>query len=146
MVFGTVGLNVYLFIIVPFGFFPQQDTGRMGGSTRASQDISFDAMKIKQQTLAQMVLDDPAIQSVTAFVGGGGPGGGSSNVGNMFIALKPLDQRPGRVSADKVVNRLRGKLTSVPGAALVLQVQQEFQIGGRGCRRRSTSTRSRMKI
>jgi multidrug efflux pump len=132
IVFGTVGLNIYLFTIVPFGFFPQQDTGRMGGRTRASQDISFDAMKVKQHDLAQMVLDDPAIQSVTAFVGSGGPGGGSTNVGNMFIALKPLNQRPGRVSADQVVNRLRGKLTSVPGAALILQVQQEFQIGGRG--------------
>ena len=132
VVFGTVALNVYLFTIVPFGFFPQQDTGRMGGRTRASQDISFDSMKVKQQQLAQMVLDDPAILSVTAFVGGGGPGGGSSNVGNMFISLKPLNERPGRVSADQVVNRLRGKLTSIPGAALILQVQQEFQTGGRG--------------
>jgi multidrug efflux pump len=128
----TIALNIYLFTIVPFGFFPQQDTGRMGGQTRAAQDISFDSMKVKQQQLAQMVLDDPAIQSVTAFVGGGGPGGGSSNIGNMFIALKPLNQRPGRVSADQVVNRLRGKLNSVPGAILYLQVQQEFQIGGRG--------------
>ncbi|MGA3080055.1 MAG: multidrug efflux RND transporter permease subunit [Terracidiphilus sp.] len=132
VVIGTIVLNVYLFKTVSTGFFPQQDTGRMGGRTRASQDISFDAMRIKQRELAQMVIDDPAIQSVTAFVGGGGPGGGSSNVGNMFIALKPLDQRPGRVSADQVVNRLRKQLTSVPGAALVLQVQQEFQIGGRG--------------
>jgi multidrug efflux pump len=152
VVIGTIGLNIYLFTIVPFGFFPQQDTGRMGGRTRASQDISFDAMKVKQHDLAQMVLDDPAIQSVTAFVGGGGPGGGSSNVGNMFISLKPLNQRPYRpysndwvgrlrkrlnlhpdhVSADDVVNGLRGKLTSVPGAALILQVQQEFSTGGRG--------------
>ena len=132
VVIGTIGLNIYLFTIVPFGFFPQQDTGRMGGRTRASQDIAFDAMRVKQQQLAQMVLDDPAIQSVTAFVGGGGPGGGSSNVGNMFISLKPLNQRPGRVSGDQVVNRLRGKLTSVPGAALILQVQQEFSTGGRG--------------
>jgi multidrug efflux pump len=132
VVIGTVALNVYLFTIVPFGFFPQQDTGRMGGQTRAAQDISFDAMQVKQRQLAQMVLDDSAIQSVTAFVGGGGPGGGSSNIGSMNIALKPLDQRPGRVSADQVVNRLRGKLNSVPGATLYLQVQQEFQIGGRG--------------
>jgi multidrug efflux pump len=132
ILFCTVALNGYLFYIVPKGFFPQQDTGRMGGRTRASQDISFEAMRIKQRDLAQMVLEDPAIQSVTAFVGGNGPGGGSSNVGNMFIALKPLNQRPGRVPADQVVNRLRGKLTSVPGAALILQVQQEFQIGGRG--------------
>jgi multidrug efflux pump len=132
VVIGTVALNIYLFTIVPFGFFPQQDTGRMGGRTRASQDIAFDSMRVKQQQLAQMVLDDPAIQSVTAFVGGGGPGGGSTNVGNMFISLKPLNERPGRVTADQVVNRLRGKLTSVPGAALILQVQQEFQVGGRG--------------
>ncbi len=89
-------------------------------------------MRDKQQQLAQMVLDDPAVHSVTAFVGGNGPGGGSSNVGSMFIALKPLDQRPGRVTADEVVNRLRGKLTSVPGATLFLQAQQDFQIGGRG--------------
>ena len=126
---GTFALNVYLYIIVPKGFFPQQDTGRMGGSTRASQDISFDAMKVKQQQLAQMVLDDPAIATVTAFAGGGR---GSNNVGSMFIALKPLADRPGRVSADAVVNRLRGKLTSIPGATLFLQVSQEFQIGGRG--------------
>ena len=151
VVFGTVALNVYLFIIVPFGFFPQQDTGRLGGQTRAAQDISFDSMKIKQQTLAQIVLDDPAIQSVTAFVGGGGPGGGSSNIGNMFIALKPLDQRPyrpysndwtdrlrkilhihtGHVTADDVVNGLRGNLTSVPGAPLILQVQQDLSTGAR---------------
>jgi len=129
---ATALLNVFLFSIVHFDLFPQQDTGRMGGRTMAAQDISFDAMKIKQQQLAQMVLDDPAIQSVTAFVGGGGPGGGSTNVGGMFIALKPLDQRPGRVSADQIVNRLRGKLTSVPGAILYLQVQQELQSGGRG--------------
>jgi multidrug efflux pump len=129
---GTFGLNIYLYMVVPKGFFPQQDTGRMGGSTRASQDISFPAMQTKQRELAQMVLDDPAIASVTAFVGGNGPGGGSSNVGRMFIALKPLAQRPGRVSADAVVNRLRKKLTSVPGAALVLQSQQDIQIGGRG--------------
>jgi len=65
-------------------------------------------------------------------VGGNGPGGGSTNVGNMFVALKPLDQRPGRVNADQVVNRLRRKLTSVPGATLYLQAQQDIQIGGRG--------------
>jgi multidrug efflux pump len=129
---GTVMLNVYLYIIVPKGFFPQQDTGRLGGRTMAAQDISFPAMQVKQNDLAQMVLDDPAILSVTAFVGGGGPGGGSSNVGSMFVALKPLNQRPGRVSADQVVARLRRKLTSVPGATLYLQSQQDIQVGGRG--------------
>jgi multidrug efflux pump len=129
---GCTFLSVYLYIIVPKGLFPQQDTGRMGGRTMAAQDISFDAMRVKQRQLAQMTLEDPAIQSVTAFVGGGGPGGGSNNVGNMFIALKPLKDRPGRVSADQVVNRLRRKLTSVPGATLFLQAQQDIQVGGRG--------------
>ncbi len=132
VILGTFALNIYLYIIVPKGFFPQQDTGRMGGATRAAQDISFPAMRDKQRQLAQMVLDDPAIATVTAFVGGNGPGGGSSNVGRMFIALKPLKDRPGRVSADQVVNRLRRQLTSVPGATLFLQAQQDIQIGGRG--------------
>ncbi len=132
VVFGTVAFNFYLFWIVPKGFFPQQDTGRLGGRTMAAQDISFPAMRDKQHELAQMVLDDPAVATVTAFVGGGGPGGGSSNIGNMFVSLKPLNERPGRVTADQVVNRLRRKLTSVPGAILYLQTQQEFQIGGRG--------------
>jgi multidrug efflux pump subunit AcrB len=127
---GTFVLNVYLFIIVPKGLFPQQDTGRLGGSTRAAQDISFDAMSNKQRDLAQMVLDDPAVATATAFVGGNGPGGGSTNVGRMFIALKPLRVR--KVSADDVVNRLRLKLTSVAGATLFLQTQQEFQTGARG--------------
>jgi len=149
---GTAALNIYLYMIVPKGLFPQQDTGRMGGRTMAAQDIAFPAMRDKQRDLAQMVLDDPAILSVTAFVGGGGPGGGSTNIGNMFVALKPLRERdyrpysddlagrlqktlhlhPDHVSADDVVNRLRRKLTSVPGATLFLQSQQDIQIGGRG--------------
>jgi multidrug efflux pump len=149
---GAAVLNVYLFIIVPKGFFPQQDTGRLGGRTLAAQDLSFEAMQVKQRQLAQMTLEDPAVQTVTAFVGGGGPGGGSNNTGNMFIALKPLNDRPYRaysdswfdrlrqklhihpahVSADEVVNGLRRKLTSVPGATLFLQAQQDIQIGGRG--------------
>ena len=136
VVIGTVIFNGFLFTVVPKGFFPQQDTGRLGGRTRGAQDISFEAMRVKQRQLAQMVLDDPAVQSVTAFTGGNGPGGGGSNVGNMFIALKPADQRKDAkgkvVTGDMVVNRLRSRLTSVPGATLFLQVQQEFQIGGRG--------------
>ena len=136
VVIGTVVLNGFLFYVVPKGFFPQQDTGRLGGRTRAAQDISFPAMRDKQQQLAQMVLDDPAVLSVTAFVGGNGPGGGGTNVGSMFIALKPANQRKDAkghvVTGDMVVNRLRNRLTSVPGATLFLQVQQELQIGGRG--------------
>ncbi len=130
VVFATVLLNGYLFVIVPKGFFPQQDTGRIGGTTRAAQDISFDAMRDKQRELAQMVLDDPAVDTLVAFAGGSGPGGGALNVGRMFINLKPPGDRKG-VTSDMVVNRLRKKLTSVPGAALFLQVQQEIQIGGR---------------
>jgi len=110
----------------------------------AAQDISFDAMQEKQRLLAQMTLEDPAVESVTAYVGGGGPGGGSSNVGNMNVGLKPLKDRPGRVTGDQVVNRLRRKLTSVPGATLFLQAQQDVQVGGVEALR-STSTRSLTK-
>jgi multidrug efflux pump len=146
---GCAFLNVYLFMIVPKGFFPQQDTGRLGGQTIASQDISFPAMKEKQRQLAQIVLNDPAVATVTAFAGGGR---GSNNTGFMFVALKDPDKRPyrpysddwsgrlaqklhispGHLTADDVVNRLRGKLLSVPGARMFLQSQQDIQIGGRG--------------
>ncbi|HET7104997.1 MAG TPA: efflux RND transporter permease subunit, partial [Terracidiphilus sp.] len=126
---GTVALNVYLFDIVPKGFFPQQDTGMIGGQTIAAQDISFTAMRQKQHQLAEMVLDDPAVRSVTAFAGGGR---NSNNVGFMFVALKPLDKRPGHVSADQIVNRLRNHLSSVPGARLFLQAFQDLHIGGHG--------------
>ena len=141
--------NVFLFMIVPKGFFPQQDTGRMGGQTIGEQDISFPAMRDKQQKLAQMVLNDPAIATVTAFAGGGR---GSNNTGFMFVSLKDPDKRPyrpypddwfghlrqrlhispGHLSADEVVARLRGKLLSVPGARTFLQAQQDIQVGGRG--------------
>ena len=125
---GTFVLNLYLFAIAPKGLFPQQDTGRLSGATRAAQDISFEAMSDKQRELAQMVLDDPDVTDVTAFVGGNGPGGGSTNVGRMFIHLR--EKR--KATADEIVDRLRMKLTSVPGAALFLQTQQEFQTGARG--------------
>ena len=127
VVLGTVVLNVYLFIIVPKGFFPQQDTGRIGGQTVAAQDISFQAMNAKQHQLAQMVLDDPAVHTVIAFAGGGR---GSNNQGFMFIGLKDPGQRKG-VTADMVVNRLRARLSSVPGARLFLQAQQEVSVGAR---------------
>ena len=129
VVIGTVALNVFLFMIVPKGFFPQQDTGRMSGQTVAAQDISFPAMRAKQRELAQMVLDDPSIASVTAFAGGGR---NSNNMGFMFVGLKPPNQRPGRITADQVVNGLRKKLTSIPGAILYLQPNQDIQVGGRG--------------
>ena len=81
---ATVVLNVYLFIIVPKGFFPQQDTGRLAAARMAAQDISFEAMRVKKRQLAQIVLDDPAVRSVMAFAGGGG--GSGNNVGRMFVA------------------------------------------------------------
>ena len=129
VVTGTMALNVFLFIIVPKGFFPQQDTGRISGQTVAAQDISFPAMSAKQRELAQMVLDDPSIATVTAFAGGGR---NSNNMGFMFVGLKPPNQRPGHISADQVVNGLRKKLTSIPGAILYLQANQDIQVGGRG--------------
>jgi multidrug efflux pump len=127
---ATAILSVGLYIYIPKGFFPQQDTGRMGGSVQGEQDVAFPAMRDKMLQLTQIVLKDPAIESVGSFAGGGGPGGGGSNTGRMFIMLKPLNER--KLSADQVISRLRPKLTSVPGATLFLQSQQELQIGGRG--------------
>ena len=125
---GTFFLNIYLFILVPKGFFPQQDTGRIGGSTRASQDISFDALKQKQAELAAIVQQDSGVAYVMAFAGGSG-GGSTTNVGRMFVSLKPLKER--KVSADAIINRLRPKLAKVPGATLFLQSNQDISVGGR---------------
>jgi multidrug efflux pump len=119
----TVCLNVYLYIVVPKGFFPQQDTGRLSGSIQAAQDISFQAMQDKFTKFVHLVLSDPAVETVGAFLGGG-----TTNTGRMFIALKPLEQRG--VSADAAINRLRGKLSSVPGANLFLQPMQDIRVGG----------------
>jgi multidrug efflux pump len=127
---GTAALSVYLYVVIPKGFFPQQDTGRLGGSVQGEQDISFPAMRSKMLQLTQIVMKDPAVDSIGSFAGGGGPGGGGSNTGRMFIMLKPLNER--KISADQVISRLRPKLSSVPGATLYLQSQQELQIGGRG--------------
>ncbi|WP_260703713.1 efflux RND transporter permease subunit [Edaphobacter flagellatus] len=128
----TFVLNVYLYILVPKGFFPQQDTGRLGGMIRGQQDVSFDAMKQKVVQLAAIVQQDPGVENVMAFVGGGGPGGGGSNSGNMFIALKDdaVRQKTGD-SAEVIINRLRPRTAGIPGATLYLQSQQELRIGGR---------------
>jgi hydrophobe/amphiphile efflux-1 (HAE1) family protein len=125
---GTLVLNVYLYIIVPKGFFPQEDTGRLGGAARASQDISFDAMKVKQAQLAAIVQKDPGVDYVLAFAGSGG-GGATTNVGRMFISLKPISDRD--ASADQIINRLRNKLSKIPGIQLFLQSSQDITIGGR---------------
>jgi multidrug efflux pump len=122
---GTACLSVYLYIIVPKGFFPQQDTGRLAGSIQAEQDISFQAIRQKMNDYVAIIMKDPAVDTVTAFVGGGG----TANTGRMFIMLKPLGQR--KDSADKVIARLRVNLAHVPGATLYLQSAQDLQIGGR---------------
>ena len=133
--FATFALNIYLFIIVPKGFFPQQDTGRLGGRIMGQQDISFDAMKRKVQDMTEIVKSNPAVENVLSFVGGGGPGGGANNTGAMFAILKPLDQRPKvdghPISSDEVIGQLRGRLLSTPGVQTYLQSSQELNIGGR---------------
>ena len=125
LVIITVGVNVYLYIIVPKGFFPQQDTGRIFGSVMGDQDISFDAMNKKVMEFVAITKQDPGIQNVIAWVGGGSP----QNQGRMFATLKPLSER--KVSADQIINRLRPKLSHVPGASLYFQAVQDLQIGGR---------------
>ena len=124
VLFATIGLNIYLYVIVPKGFFPQQDTGRMFGSIQADQSISFQAMRQKLADFVEIVQADPAVENVSAFTGGG-----QRNRGSMFIALKPLSER--KVSADQVVARLRAKLAQVPGASLFLQPVQDIRVGGR---------------
>jgi len=121
---ATACLSVYLYIIVPKGFFPQQDTGRISGAIQASQDISFTAMNEKMTQFVSIVMKDPAVQSAVSF-----SGGSSTNTGRMFITLKPLGER--KESADKVIARLRRQLAAVPGASLFMQAAQDLQIGGR---------------
>jgi len=124
---ATVFLTVYLYIIIPKGFFPQQDTGRLNGTIIADQDISFQLMQRKVHRLAEIALTDPAVATVAIFTGGGG--GTTTNTGRTFISLKPLEQR--HVTADQVINRLRPKLGTVTGATLFLQAVQDVRIGGR---------------
>ncbi|MBS1813270.1 MAG: efflux RND transporter permease subunit [Acidobacteria bacterium] len=127
----TIGLNIYLLVLVPKGFFPDQDTGRLIGSIQGQQDISFSAMKEKAYVLSDIVQKDPAVDNTMMFLGGGGPGGSSSNSARMYIMLKPLDQRPGRVSANDVIARLRPRMMSLPGVQAYLVTSQELRIGGR---------------
>ncbi|HEU0117866.1 MAG TPA: efflux RND transporter permease subunit [Alphaproteobacteria bacterium] len=121
---ATIGLNVYLFMIVPKGFFPQQDTGQLTGMVQADQSISFQLMKQKMVSFVDVVKTDPAVQGVAAFTGGG-----TTNSGFMFVTLKDLAER--KISADAVINRLRGKLSKIPGANLYLQAAQDIRVGGR---------------
>ena len=120
----TIALNVYLYVIVPKGFFPQQDTGRIVGGIQADQSTSFQAMKTKFSQMMRIVEADPAVDSVAGFTGGR-----STNSGFMFISLKPKDER--KVSADQVIARLRKPLADVAGARTFLQAVQDIRVGGR---------------
>jgi multidrug efflux pump len=121
----TIALNIYLFVIVPKGFFPQQDNGTISGGIQGSQDASFPAMQSAAVRFVRSITNDPAVQNVVAFTGGGG----AANSGFIFMALKPLEER--KVRADEIIARLRPKLAAVPGASLFLQAGQDLRIGGR---------------
>jgi multidrug efflux pump len=124
MFIGAVALNVWLFVIVPKGFFPQQDTGRLFGSLNADQSISFQAMTKKMAQAVDVVRADPAVANVSAFTGGGR----GQNAANFFVILKPLAERG--VSSDKVIGRLRGKLSRIEGVQLFLVAAQDLRVGG----------------
>ncbi len=120
--------TIWLYTLVPKGFFPQQDTGVIMGVSEASQDISFSAMSALQNKAARIVLNDPAVATLGSFIGAAS-GNGTVNNGRMFITLKPLGQR--KVSADAVIARLRGRLAQVTGLNLFLQPIQDIRVGGR---------------
>ena len=124
ILFLTVGLNLYLFVLIPKGLFPQQDTGRMIGGIQADQSISFQLMRRKLTQFIRIIGEDPAVASVVGFTGGG-----RTNSGFVFIALKPLAER--QLSVDRVIARLRGKLARVAGARLFLQAVQDIRAGAR---------------
>jgi hydrophobe/amphiphile efflux-1 (HAE1) family protein len=124
----TFVLNVYLYILVPKGFFPEQDTGRIGGQVQGQQDVSFPDLKQKVLKLAAIVSKDPGVEDTVAFAGGRG----NQNSGFMFMALKPAAERQKKGdSAEVIIDRLRPKLSNMPGVMLYLQAFQDIRIGGR---------------
>ena len=124
----TIALNVYLYIVIPKGFFPQQDTGQLQGGIRGDASSSFQLMKRKLQEVAAIIQADPAVATVTGSVGAGGFGPGGGARANLTIALKPLSQR--NLSADRIIARLRPKLARVQGVATFLQAVQDLGGGG----------------
>jgi multidrug efflux pump len=126
---ATIGLTVYLYVIVPKGFFPQQDTGRLMGQIQADQNTSFEAMLARLKEFVDAVEADPAVVTALAFTGGSAGGGGATNNARMFVTLKPVEER--QLSADGVIGRLRSKLAQIPGATLFLQATQDLRLGGR---------------
>jgi HAE1 family hydrophobic/amphiphilic exporter-1 len=128
VMFATIALTGYLYVIIPKGFFPQQDTGLILGFSEAAQDISYQAMTQRQQALIDALLEDPAVASVGTGIGAGG-GNYTTNTGRMYISLKPKSQRD--ASADQVILRLQQRLAKIQGIALYMQAAQDITIGGR---------------
>src|SRR5439155_3173337 len=128
--FVTLLATTYLFIQIPKGFFPQQDTGLITGTSEAAQDVSSAEMARLQQALAEVVAQDPDVASFAGSIGSNS--GGTINSGRFFINLKPRDQRA--ASVDQVINRLRPQLAKIEGAALYLQAAQDITVGGRAAR------------
>src|ERR1044072_1873673 len=124
----TIGLNVYLLMIVPKGFFPQHGTGRLAGGIQGARAFSFGAIKQRMARFVEIIKSDPAIANVVAFTGSGG--GTTTNTGRMFIALKPLEER--KISADAVIARVGRQLATVQVASVFLQATQDLRVGGRG--------------
>ncbi|HYB32555.1 MAG TPA: efflux RND transporter permease subunit, partial [Steroidobacteraceae bacterium] len=129
MLAATVAFNIYLYVVIPKGFFPQQDTGRLIGGIQADQAISFQSMSAKLRQFTQIVKADPAVDAVVGFTGGGSQGGGQTNSGFVFVSLTPKSER--KLTADQVIGRLRPKLNQVAGARLFLQAAQDIRTGGR---------------
>ena len=125
----TVIATVWLYIVVPKGFFPQQDTGMIMGIAEARTDISFRAMAEKQRIANKIILADPAVAAAGSSVGSSGGGSTSGNQGRMFISLKPLKERG--IGADEVIARLRPKLSKIDGISVFLQAAQDIRVGGR---------------
>ena len=122
---ATAGLSVYMFAHVNKGFFPQQDTGRINGFIQADQDTSFAEMAKKMRAFTDIVIADPAIDTVTSFTGGGN----GTSTARMFAQLKPIEQR--KMNSDQVIARLRKKTAGIPGASLFMQSVQDVNVGGR---------------
>src|SRR5882762_4363527 len=125
VLFLTIALNVAIVIRIPKGFFPQQDTGALGGGMQGPQDASFPVMNDSIQKIQAVIKKDPAVENVVGFTGGGG----ATNSGNMFISLKPLNER--KIGAPQIINRLRPQLNRLPVASTFLQASQDLRIGGR---------------
>ncbi len=121
---ATIALNIYLYTIVPKGLFPQQDNGQLIGFVQADQSSSFQSMKPKMEEFMRIVQTDPAVENIVAFTSGGARA-------QLFVILKPLADRPGHVSADQVINRIRPKTAKIAGGSLNMQATQDIRIGGR---------------